>query len=231
MRNLCTSASVVILLLTASLTACKKDHSEPPPVITPTVTPIPYSVMAYLVTPTDKTFNADYYRAIKSALLAIQDYYKGQMGGKTFTLNPVVLDTISADHNSAWFTQDNGPTISGTAGVKSYHNTFYEMNSLLGARFDTTHITYIAWVVADFPDETIPRGLAAEGMPNITGLIAKSPNPWRGAAAHALAHAFGVPEPLQPDPNGLMSEGYPHFPNCVLESFEKDTLNHTPFFK
>ena len=230
MRKLYATALVAILVTGAILFSCKKKHDQEPLVITPTVTPIPYSVMAYLVTPTDKQFNPDYYRAIKAALIHIQSYYKDQLG-KTFTLNPVVVDTVSALHNSAWFTADNGPAISGTAGVKSYHNTVYEMTQLLGSRFDTSHITYAIWVVADFPDETIPHGLAAEGMPNITGLIAKYPNAWRGAATHALSHAFGITDHWPADPTNVMSDGYPHFPDCSFNQSEKDSLNTLQFLK
>jgi hypothetical protein len=105
------------------------------------------------------------------------------------------------------------------------------MKQLLGGNFSTTNYTYFVFVAADFPDETIPKGLAAEGLANIIGLSGKNPNSWVGADGHALGHAFGLPEVAIENPQGIMSTGYPHYPNCILTQAEKDNLNATPFFK
>ena len=201
-------------------TSCSKHKSEPL-VINPTVNPIPYSVLVYLITPTDKSFSPDYYRGVKSCALSLQSWYKSQMGNKTFLLNPVVVDTLTGLHNSSWYNSDNG----------AYYNTLYEMHQLLGANYDSTHYTYFVYVAADFPDETIPRGLAVEGLGNIIGLTSKSPNSSIGSSGHALGHAFGLPEPGGVEnPLAIMSTGYPHYPNCIFTQAEKDSLNATPFF-
>ena len=72
------------------------------PVINPTVNPIPYSVLVYLVTPTDKTIDYNYYNAAKATMQKLQGWYKTQMGNnKTFVLNPVVVDTLTALHESS----------------------------------------------------------------------------------------------------------------------------------
>jgi len=48
--------------------------------------------------------------------------------------------------------------------------------------------------------------------------------------AHALAHAFGLPEPAVQTSNGIMSAaGIPKWPNCVFTPAEKDSLNVSPF--
>ena len=209
----------------------KKNDTPPPPVINPTVNPIPYSVLVYLVTPTDKKINYDYYTVAKSTLLKLQDWYKTQMGNnKTFVLNPVIIDTLTGLHPSAWYSDNNGPEISGSI-VYAYNNVKYEMKQLLGSKFDTSLYTYFVYVAASIPDETIPRGLATEGLNNLDGLVDNS-NFFIGMDAHALAHAFGLPEPQVETSNGIMSAaGIPKWPNCVFTPEEKDSLNVSPFLK
>jgi hypothetical protein len=149
----------------------KKNDTEPPPVINPTVNPIPYSVLVYLVTPTDKAIDYNYYNAAKATMQKLQDYYKTQMGNsKTFVLNPVVVDTLTGLHASGWYADNNGPEISGSV-VYAYNNVKYEMKQLLGSKFDTTLYTYFVYVPASIPDETIPRGIAVEGLNNLDGLV------------------------------------------------------------
>ena len=101
-------------------TSCSKHHSEPL-VINPTVNPIPYSVLVYLVTPTDASFNPQYYTAIKSSVLSLQSWYKEQMNNKTFLLNPVIVDTLTGLHNSSWYNSNNG-SFSGNEAY-GYYNT------------------------------------------------------------------------------------------------------------
>jgi hypothetical protein len=219
-----------LLSLLASLflfNSCSKHKSEPV-VINPTVNPIQYSVLVYLVTPTDASFNPEYYTAVKSCVLNLQTWYKAQMGNKTFTLNPVVVDTLTGLHNSSWYNSDNGALVGGHG---PYYNTLYEMQQLLGANFSTTNYTYFVFVAADFPDATIPRGLAAAGLGNIVAIAGKSPNPSIGSDGHALGHAFGLPEPGGVEnPQAIMSSGFLHYPNCVFTQEEKDSLNATLFF-
>jgi hypothetical protein len=232
MRNLriCAEALLCLTFIFLLFSGCKKHDKEEPLVITPTVNPIPLSVLVYLITPSDKTFNPDYYRAAKTAILSLQGYYKTQLGTKTFVLNPVVVDTFTAQHNSTWFNSNNGDSISHS-GPYGYFNTKFELQQYLGSKFDTTMYTYFAYVQADFGDETIPRGLAAEGMSNLVGLASKYPDGSTGADGHALGHAFGLPEPATQTANGIMSLGYPSYPNCVFTQAEKDTLNLSPFLQ
>jgi len=210
------------------LNSCsKKNETAQLPVISPTVNPIPYSTIVYLIKPTDKSWNVDYYNAAKSSILEIKDWYKTQLG-KTFILNPVVVDTLSGLHTSGWYADNNGPDISGSV-VYAYNNVKYEMKQLLGSKFDTSLYTYFVYVQANIPDETVPRGLAVEGSNNLDGLVDKV-NFFMGMDAHALAHAFGLPEPTVETSNGIMSAvGIPKWPNCVFTPAEKDSLNISPF--
>ena len=213
---------------------CKKNHDdykpEPLPVINPTINPIPYSVVAYLVTPTDKTINPDYYRAAKKTLQTLQDWYKTQMGNnKTFVLNPVVLDTLTALHNSIWFITSHGDSISGNNTF--YDNIKYELKQLLGSKFDTTLYAFFAYVDADFYNTSVPRGLGIEGQNSLSGLAGSHPEAWIGDAGHALGHAFGLIDGVPSNEDGIMSKGWSKYPNCVLKPAEKDSLDASPFFK
>src|SRR6478672_13722129 len=90
----------------------KKNEVEAQPVINPTVNPIPYSVLVYLVTPTDKQVDYNYYNAAKETMQELQGWYKTQMGNnKTFVLNPVVVDTLTGLHESSWYGSNNGAEI------------------------------------------------------------------------------------------------------------------------
>jgi len=212
------------------LTSCsKKNETEQLPVINPTVNPISYSTIVYLLKPTDKSWNPSYYNAAKSSMLQLKDWYKNQLG-KTFILNPVVVDTLSGLHASDWYADNNGPEISGSV-VYAYNNVKYEMKQLLGSKFDTSLYTYFVYVQANIPDETVPRGLAVEGSNNLDGLVDKV-NFFMGMDAHALAHAFGLPEPTVETSNGIMSAvGIPKWPNCVFTPEEKNSLNVSPFLQ
>ena len=228
MRNLRMCTYICLLASLFLFNSCSK-HNPEPLVINPTVSPIPYSVLVYLVTPTDASFNPQYYTAVKSCVLSLQSWYKAQMNGKTFLLNPVVVDTLTGLHNSSWYNSNNGLPVAGNG---AYYNTLYEMHQLLGANYDSTHFTYFVYVTANFPEVTIPRGLAVEGLGIIGGLVSKSPNFAIGAGGHALGHAFGLPEPGGiENPELIMSTGYPHYPNCTFTQAEKDSLNATPFFQ
>jgi len=227
---------VAILVLIGSFVlfnSCSKEHGSESqlPVIAPTVNPLPHSVLVYLVTPSDRKIDFNYYNAAKSTLQNLQSWYKTQMAnGKTFVLNPVVVDTLTGLHPSSWYGDDNGPDISGS-DFHAYHNIKYEMKDLLGSKFDTSLYTFVVYVPSDFPDETIPRGLAVEGLNNLNGLVDNS-NFFIGMNAHSLAHAFGLPEPAVQTTDGIMSAaGISKYPNCVLEPVTKDSLNASPFFQ
>jgi hypothetical protein len=231
MRNLFLPNAVSILIvIVVFFSGCSKHKTEEPLVIIPTVNPIAHSVLFYLITPTDKSFNPQYYKGAKAAALSMQNWYFSQMGNRTFVLNPVVIDTLTGSHVSTWYNSDNGPAVRGNSNLYAYYNTLYELHQLLGAKFDSTNLIYFAYVAADFPDETIPRGLAAEGLSNIKNISGTNPNSAIGAGCHALGHAFGLPEVYVTNPQALMSTGFPLYPDCILQQPEKDSLNLSPFF-
>src|SRR5580765_117830 len=125
MKSLLAGIYVLILLtgIFILFNSChKKNETDAPPVINPTVNPIPYSVLVYLVTPTDKKIDYNYYNAAKSTIQKLQGWYKTQMGNnKTFVLNPVVVDTLTGLHPATWYSDNNGSAISGST-VYAYNN-------------------------------------------------------------------------------------------------------------
>ena len=211
---------------------CKKEHQDPPLVITPTVNPVSYSVMAYLITPKDKSFRADYYRAGKACIEELQKWYQSQMANnKTFRTNPVVLDTLTGLHDATWFNNFNGDSISGTGRSYAYYNSRYELQQLLGSNYDSVHHVYFAFVAADFQEETIKGSFGVEGSTDLDGLLGNSPDSWKGLVGHAMGHAFGLADNYPASSTSLMSTGLYNYPNCVLLQADKDSLALTPFFQ
>jgi PKD repeat protein len=201
-----------------------------------TVTPILKSVVVYLITPRDKQFNPAYYTALKNATLNLQAWYKSAMGNnKTFTLNPLVLDTLTGLHDSAWYNSANG-TISGTdPRYYGFYNTYYEMQQLLGSSFSTSNYVYFVYVAAPGGGAG-STGFCAMGDQDLLGLLGKNPenlniNRWIGGGGHELGHSFGLPHPDNQNGQALMWTGYLTYPNCILQQSDKDILNASLFFK
>src|ERR1700674_2254479 len=107
MRKLLIRYILILITIFFLFNGCYKHHSAPL-VINPTINPIPYSVLVYLITPSDQKFNPQYYTGVKTCALSLQNWYKIQMGGKSFIMNPVVVDTLTGLHNSSWYNSNNG---------------------------------------------------------------------------------------------------------------------------
>ena len=211
------------------LTSCsKKNETEQLPVINPTVNPIRYSTIVDLIKPTDRSWNATYYNAAKSAMLELKDWYKNQLG-KTFILNPVIIDTLSGLHDAIWYDSNNGDSLGYAGDAHAYFNIKYELKYILGARYDTTTYRYFALVDSDFPEQTLPGSLGVEGQIALEGLTGSNANSWKGSSAHALGHAFGLFDCNPPNADDLMSNGRWKYPNCTILPAEKDSLNISPF--
>jgi len=199
------------------------------------ISPILNSVVVYLVTPNNRAFNQAYYNVLKATVLDLQSWYKQQMGGKTFTLNPLVVDTIKGLHNYDWYNSYNG-TFSGTdPRFYGYQNTFYEMQQRLGSQLNTTKYTYLVYVAAPGGGAGT-KGFCAMGDQDLKGLLGQNPEwldpkRWIGGGGHELGHAFGLPHPANENFNALMWSGYSAYPNCILQKEDKDILNASPFFK
>jgi len=235
MRKLQASVFAVLFLtgIAVLFNSCKKEHgseSESLPGINPTVNPIPYSTIVYLIKPTDKSWNAGYYNAAKTSILQIKDWYKQQLG-KTFVLNPVIIDTLSGAHDAIWYDSYNGDSLGYTGDAHAYYNIKFELKNLLGAKYDTTTYRYFAFVESDFPEQTLPGSLGVEGETTLDGLTSTNANGWKGSCAHALGHAFGLLDCNPVNDQAMMSTGRWKYPNCVILPAEKDALNASPFLQ
>lgn len=236
MRKLPASVYTFILAtgIVVLFNSCSKEHgakTESLPGISPTVNPIPYSTIVYLIKPTDKSWNVDYYNAAKSSMLELKDWYKQQLGGKTFILNPVIIDTLSGLHDAIWYDSNNGDSLGYTGDAHAYYNIKYELKQILGAKYDTTTYKYFAFVQSDFPEQTLPGSLGVEGETCLEGLTGSNANSWKGSSAHALGHAYGLFDCNPTNDQAMMSTGRWKYPNCIILPTEKDALNAIPFFK
>ncbi|MBO9202482.1 MULTISPECIES: hypothetical protein [Niastella] len=200
-----------------------------------TIAPIMYSVVVYLITPRDKSFNPSYYKALKNATTNIQSWYRSQMGNnKTFVLNPLVLDTLTGLHDSTWY-NSYGSTSGTDPRYYAFYNTQYELQQLLGSSYNTTNYAYFVYVAAPGGGAGIP-GFCAMGDQDLKGLLGinpenPDPNRWIGGGGHELGHAFGLPHPDNQNGLAIMWTGYLIYPNCILQQSDRDILNASSFFR
>jgi hypothetical protein len=154
---------------------------------------------------------------------------------KTFVLNPLVLDTLRGLHNNVWYNSNNG-SISGTdPRFYAVNNTRYEMQQLLGSRFNTSDYVFFVYVAAP-GDGAGSMGFCAMGDQDLKGLLGQNtdnldPNRWIGGGGHELGHAFGLNHPDNLNEQAIMWTGYAIYPNCILQQNDKDILNASPFFR
>lgn len=190
----------------------------------------------YLIS-NDKSYNQQMYDSVRSCALSLQQWYRNQMGTKTFVLNNPIVEVYNSTHSSGWFQTNNG-TFSGTdSSFFGFNNAREDMFQRVGN--DMFNSKYI-WVV--YYTSLRPGGGGGAGSPgytfmpqdDLTGLIGLEPTPpsrWVGGAGHELGHAFGLPHPANLNSNAIMWTGYSIYPNCILQQEDRDILNANTFFK
>ena len=199
------------------------------------INPLNNSVLLYLITPKDKMFNQQYYTAAKSCAINLQNWYKGQMGNKTFVLNPLVIDTLQGLHDASWYNNNNGSVSGSDPRFYGFYNTYNEIQQLLGSKFNTIKYVYLVYVAAPF-DGAGSTGFSTMGEGDLKGLLGQNlenlnPNRWIGGAGHELGHGFGLPHPNNQNPQALMWTGYLIYPNCILQQEDRNMLSVSNFFK
>ncbi|MET7000030.1 PKD domain-containing protein [Chitinophaga defluvii] len=199
------------------------------------ISPIDKSVVVYLITPRDQPYNPKYYNILKACVQNLHTWYKTQLGNKTFTLNPLIVDTLRGQHDKVWYNSHNGDFSGSDPRFYGYSNTLYEMQALLGNAFNTTRYTYFVYVAAPGGGAGA-TGFCAMGDQDLDGLLGINPenldpNRWIGGGGHELGHAFGLPHPDNQNPQAIMWTGYTIYPNCILQQEDKNILQASPFFK
>jgi hypothetical protein len=185
----------------------------------------------YLVSK-DRKYNPDYVKAIETAAIDVQAWYKKQLNGLTFKINSPVVEVAYSDKDAAYF-----------YGIGKPNSNFFvvleEVNRLLKARQSDPN--YIWVIYSDAPDHSGRGGGGVCIMPenDLIGLVGKSTKypdikRWYGGLGHEIGHAFGLPHPTdtKKDEDAIMWTGmYFKYPDkCYLTEEDKEKLKKSPFF-
>jgi len=210
-------------------------------------------VRAMYLVPTDRAANPAYATAIEGALLDLQQWYAGQLGGDTFALASPVVDIVSTSHTAAYYSTTPHP-FPGT-NYDFFFNVLDDATAL-GAKVDDPSYRWAVYIDAEpGPGQqggAALAGLTIIGAPDLVGLIGQDPLPvgrWIGGLGHELGHTFGLPHPgdcvgVAPAQcvygaldysdsvvgGALMQFGYLTYPSTYLLPEEKAFLQTTPYF-
>lgn len=211
---------------------------------------IPKAVRVVYLTPSDKTYRADYEANLANAITNLQTWYGGQMGDSTFATH--------ASDSVEWYQTSHPASYYQTnpAGPSYYNGRFWESVlgdafALTGGRFNDPNNRWLFYIDADPLAGQYIGGtsgvalLAANDLRGLNGdpTVAINPgdptinpgvNRWIGGAGHELGHAFGLAHPPTspggPDDNALMYLGYTTYPNTYLRASDKANLRASGFF-
>ena len=204
----------------------------------------------YLV-PSDRAPNTDYAAAIDAALLDLQSWFAGELGGLTIDIASDV-DILSTTHPASFYSTTPHP-FPGT-DFDFFFNVLDEATTL-GVVLNDPFARWAVYIDAD-PAPGQSGGAATAGVTiiaaaDLRGLIGLEPAPpsrWIGGLGHELGHTFGLPHPLDCVPpatgfgcpygalnyppnvvgGALMQFGYLTYPNTYLLSEEQQFLASTP---
>lgn len=188
----------------------------------------------YLVS-ADRPVKKDYIQAIEKAARQVQQWYAGQLDGKTFRLHSPVVDVVLSDKAAAWFTTNPNGKNEASWG---FRNTLDEMERLLSV--DPGRDGYCWVIYSDGPGDSGRAFRCFAYLPedDLLGLMGqhptqKNPQRWVGGLAHELGHALRLPHPqdTQKHAKAIMWAGFYHnFPDgSYLTDQDKEILAENPF--
>lgn len=209
---------------------------------------IPRVRLVYLV-PSDRNPNERYRSQMERAIRELQDFYRRQLGGKTFSLNTPVVEVVRTNHPVSWYTLD--APASSSAG-RFWESVTQDGLDLLHGSFDDPENRWIFYIDADplcgqyvggtsgvalLPANDL-RGLACEdNIPSCSGGadLGKLCR-WVGGLGHLVGLSFNLPHPEAgtcPDgdrncDHALMLFGYTTFPDAYLLPSDKSSLLTSP---
>ncbi|WP_373991326.1 DUF4214 domain-containing protein [Duganella sp. BuS-21] len=199
--------------------------------------------------PTDRTYNAGWSRALQASAAHLQQWFKSQLGGPTFTVQsvePKICQLPGA--SAAYFDTNTWSTVA--KDLRDYCGVDY-------SRTDTDWIVYAdvlhkvdtpgrlgagAIGLAMFPRQDLegmggaPCVVSDEGVTYCFDQIR-----WSGGGAHEIGHTLGVPHPAGCDgglptcdsyaANSIMWTGYTIYPDTYFVPEAKTILLNSRFIR
>lgn len=171
----------------------------------------------------------------------LQEWYRWQMGGKTFTLCDPIVQVCRSMYPAEWFSTYNP----GADWRWWYwYNALGQLSALAGGGFWQEFDDWVVYLDAEPAEGQGAGGTSAGGYSGVAVLGARdlrallgndvwTPCREIGGAGHEAGHSMGLPHPPPGDPNwpiAIMGVGYGIYSNCILTPADKEWLNSSPFF-
>lgn len=208
--------------------------------------------LLYLI-PQDKEFNQVYASALESGVIELQNWFRSQLGGKTFKLRNPIVEVFFTSHPSNWYSE-NPQDVEFYLWV--YFNLLEGLEELgIGFRINDPNNVWIVYIDADAACGQQAAGGGSKipyfAAQDLRGLAGADYNPmcddsgkiynnnyltvgaWIGRMGHELAHSLGLAHPVDESsyPLPLLTGvGLYEFPSSVLTAEEKEKLISSGFF-
>lgn len=182
-----------------------------------------YRVMPIYFYPADLAPNSLYLDAINKSLAVIQAWYSVQLDGLTFELDSAI--TVRGNHDLSWY-QDPEKVLEDLSSFGLKPKPQILLIFIEGSGIRGIGHTLNFWAVLG---ERTLAGISGEYPADKLGF---SKNSQRGAIAHELGHAFGLPHPEANEENkDSVMLSWAFFPKLILLDSEIEFLRNSPFFK
>jgi hypothetical protein len=194
--------------------------------------PEPKTVRVLYLVPEDRAARQEYIKAIEKALLDLQVWYYGSLGGRTFRLNNPMVEVRRASHKAAWYSRHR-PAVRSEKRFYTFYNALADAAAFGVKVNDRKHI----WLLyIDAPGRTAAgmRGVAVMPEHDLLGLVGRSVDRtpvsrWIGGSGHELGHALGLSHPGERQAGSLMQRGHVRYPACFLPPADTARLRKSRF--